>query len=210
MIEQEISDEMRRIETRERIFKDLSMHLEKACVTIKEAIKIVKFGSNAKEDNGFSEQDFAQIGSVFNFKISPDEIVDILDTMERDAFGEIPQALFIKEFEQQLHTQTGAAVLLTSDKKRFEVLADLIEERQLKDIGSFFKGYDFNKNNLLEVKIAFQILHKLTFDSQLGDGDILSILYSVEESPGFCNIQELADRLNRLIKDPACMVKLES
>lgn len=46
---------MRRIETRERIFKDLAKHLEKACITIKEAISIVKFDSNGNEDSGFSE-----------------------------------------------------------------------------------------------------------------------------------------------------------
>lgn len=58
----------------------------------------------------------------------------------------------------------------------------------MKDFGGFFKGYDFNKDDKIEKKIAFQILQKLA-QEVLGEGDILDILNYLDQTrSGYCNI----------------------
>lgn len=126
----EVHREWQRISTRARIFKELKQHLDKACVTIAEAINTVKINAtNDPDQNGFEARDFNQICLVFKFPIQEQEIKDILDTMDRDAFGEIPQSVFIREFENQFQSKEGAVRFLLSNKKRFEILARYIEDR---------------------------------------------------------------------------------
>jgi Ca2+-binding EF-hand superfamily protein len=54
-------------------------------------------------------------------------------------------------------------------------LAKAIEEKRMKDFGSFFKGFDFENDNRIDKKQAVQILHTLMSDV-LTEAEIFAIV----------------------------------
>ena len=85
------------------MFKNLHKHLEKIATTIEIAVKAVKLNAADYRQYGFGPYDFQKLCEIYKFKIEKTDITNILDTFERDTYGEVPCSAFVDEFTQTFY-----------------------------------------------------------------------------------------------------------
>ena len=88
----------------------------------------------------------------------------IIETFDKDIFGEILVSDFIAQFKGVLRdgeANTEAVEAKQNFKDVQEVLKEIANEIQrenLKDFGTFLKGNDFNNDGMIPVAAFYQIL----------------------------------------------------
>ena len=148
------------------VFRALHKHLEKTATEIEAAVMSVKLNAVDYRQYGFGPSDFQKLCDIYKFSVTKMQIDQILDTFERDTYGEVPCGAFVDQFTETFYRRRQnqekergikAKRFLTQNKHRFKVVADSIVDKQMRDFGSFFKGFDFKKTNWIERKVVFQI-----------------------------------------------------
>ena len=153
-----------------------------------------------------------------------------MDTFEKDVYGEVPCNDFIAQFKGLLTDVPGAARRPVVQASRYfsnpsDMLHEIaleIQDRQIKDFGSFLKGNDYKHTDRISKANFYQVLKKL-FDELLGEGDIMDLIHYFElddkangygvpedEDSRQIDIQRVAREINGRITVEEYMVKLES
>ena len=141
-----------------------------------------------------------------------------MDTFEKDVYGEVPCNDFIAQFKGLLTDVPGAARRPVVQASRYfsnpsDMLHEIaleIQDRQIKDFGSFLKGNDYKHTDRISKANFYQVLKKL-FDELLGEGDIMDLIHYFDPKDSRqIDIQRVAREINGRITAEEYMVKLES
>ena len=141
-----------------------------------------------------------------------------MDTFEKDVYGEVPCNDFIAQFKGLLTDVPGAARRPVVQASRYfsnpsDMLHEIaleIQDRQIKDFGSFLKGNDYKHTDRISKANFYQVLKKL-FDELLGEGDIMDLIHYFDPKDSRqIDIQRVAREINGRITVEEYMVKLES
>jgi hypothetical protein len=149
-LEEDVFYEQKSISTKFEVFERLHKHLDKIATPIETAVKAVKHNAADFRMYGIGPFDFQKLCDIYKFRITTNEIEQILSTFELDTHGEVPCSAFIDDFNQTFYGRgevkdqvIKAKRFLKKNTLRFKEIADSIVFKRMKDFGSFFKGFDF-------------------------------------------------------------------
>ena len=92
----------------------------------------------------------------------------------------------------------------------FAEIALEIEERKIRDFGSFLKGNDYEDKDRISKANFYQVLKRL-FDELLGEGDIMDLIHYFDpKGSGEIDILRVTAEINERITDQDYLIKLES
>jgi len=152
------------------------------------------------------------------------QIVPILDTFERNMFGEVAAGDLINAIKTAHTGDTDEAEKVLEENQpvvecnryfagALDVMKEVcteIDDRNLADFGSFLKGNDLFHEGKISNANFFQILKNM-FSDLLGEGDILDLIrYFDPEQTGTTNIQKIAADFNQHIVNRKNQIKLVS
>ena len=172
--------------------------------------EISKATAGNESGQGLDLNDLIAICSAQKFEVDAKNVLaPIMDTFEKDVFGEVPCSEFIAQFkgilvdleetlkaDEQGKPLVEAARYFSSIEDIFKEIGDEIVVRKLKDFGSFLKGNDFNNDGLIPRASFYQILKEL-FNQLLGEGDILDVIRFFDpKETDFIDIDHVAYQFN--------------
>ena len=105
---------------------------------------------------GLDLDDLISLCRAQNFDVDPQNVLaPIMDTFEKDIFGEVPCSEFIAQFKGVLRDGEEEKQIVEANRyfseteDIFKEVAFEIQDRKMKDFGSFLKGNDINHDGMI-------------------------------------------------------------
>ena len=152
-----LTDHIAKLTLRNKEMLNMKKVLDERGETIEHALQQVKGTNDNIEEKGIELIDFVQLCQLLDIKLEVRSVVmPILETFDKNMYGEVATSEFISCFykahigifedEEQENKDEGAPVqakryFLNSEEVIREICAD-INDRNLKDFGTFLKGND--------------------------------------------------------------------